>query len=64
MWQFVTCHNLGLSLTMIMDNGDQYFEKKILCPKIFIMPHVKFLIDVWQLMTLTWHHGCSYNGVE
>ncbi len=23
----VTCHNLGPSLTIIMDDGDQYFEK-------------------------------------
>jgi hypothetical protein len=26
---YATCHNLGPSLTIIMDNGDQYFEKKI-----------------------------------
>ncbi len=30
------------SLTNIMDGGDQYFEKNILCLKIFIMPCVKF----------------------
>jgi hypothetical protein len=31
MWQFfycATCHDLGQSLTIIMNNGDQYFEKK------------------------------------
>jgi hypothetical protein len=29
MWQFfycATCHNFGLSLTIILDDGDQYFE--------------------------------------
>jgi hypothetical protein len=29
MWQFfyyATCHNFGPSLTIIMDDGDQYFE--------------------------------------
>jgi len=43
MWQknyCATCHNLGPSLTIIMDNGDQYFEKKNQCLKTFIMPHV------------------------
>ncbi len=37
----VMCHNFGPSLTIIMDNGDQYFEKKIMF-KIFIMSHAKF----------------------
>ncbi len=44
MWQknyYAMCHNLRPSLTIIIDDGDQYFKKK-LCPKIFIMPHVKF----------------------
>ncbi len=30
MWNFfyyAMCHNLAPSLTIIMDNGDQYFEK-------------------------------------
>jgi hypothetical protein len=37
-------HNFGPSLTIIMNDGDQYFEKKtILCQKIFIMPH-----DIFQ----------------
>ncbi len=26
----VTCHNLGPSLTSIMDDGDQYFKKIII----------------------------------
>ncbi len=38
-----TSHNFRPSLIIIMNNGDQYFKKKIkLCLKIFIMPHVKF----------------------
>ncbi len=28
-----TCHNLELSLTIIMDDGNQYFEKKNYCQK-------------------------------
>ncbi len=55
-----TCHNLEPSLTIIMDNGDQYFEKK-LCPKISHNAMCYILTDGWQL---AWHHGCSYNGVE
>jgi hypothetical protein len=35
------CEDPKPSLTIIMDDGDQYFEKK-LCPKIFIMPLVRF----------------------
>ncbi len=38
---YATCCNLGLSLTIIMENGDQYFGKKK-CPKVFIMPCDKF----------------------
>jgi hypothetical protein len=35
------CNNLRPSLTIIMNDGDQYFEKtSFLCPKIFIMPCV------------------------
>ncbi len=33
MWQFfycVTCHNFEPSLTIIMNDGDQYFKKKIM----------------------------------
>jgi len=41
-FDYAMCHNLGPSLTIIMDDGDQYFEKKKLYPKIFIMPHVRF----------------------
>ncbi len=37
-----TCHNLRPSLTIKMANAGQYFQKKKLCPKIFIMSCVKF----------------------
>jgi hypothetical protein len=50
MWQCFycgTCHSFGPSLIVIMDDRDQYFEKKsFLCPKIFILPHVK--INRWM----------------
>jgi hypothetical protein len=40
---FGTCHSFGPSLIIIMDDGDQYLEKKIiLCLKNFIMPHVRY----------------------
>jgi hypothetical protein len=47
-----------------MDDEDKYFEKKI----IFMSKNLHsatcwILVDGWQLMTSTWHHGCSYNGV-
>ncbi len=56
-----TCHNFGPSLTIIMDDGDQCFKKKI----FFMYKNLhnvmsQILIDGWQLMMLTWHHGCSF----
>jgi hypothetical protein len=49
MWQFfyyATCHNLKPSLIIIMDNGDQYFEKKIIFLfKIFHSATCYILID-------------------
>ncbi len=30
MFNCATCHNFKPSLTIIMDDGDQYFEKKII----------------------------------
>ncbi len=42
----VTCHNFIPSLTMRMDDGDQYFEKKNkLCPKTFHNARCLILID-------------------
>ncbi len=47
-----------------MDNGDQYFEKKIIFMlKFFHITMCQILIDEWQLMTSTRHHECNYNGV-
>ncbi len=37
---YATCHNLEPSLTIIIDDGDQY--KNHLNPKNFMMPRVKF----------------------
>ncbi len=28
------CHNLGPLLTIIMNDGDQYFEKQIMCKNL------------------------------
>jgi hypothetical protein len=47
-----TCHNLSPSLTITMNDGDQYFEKKI----IFMSKNLHSA-DGWQSMTLTWHHN-------
>jgi hypothetical protein len=52
------CHNVEPSLTLIMNDGYQYFERKsFLCPKILILPHG------WQSMTLAWHHKYNYKGI-
>jgi signal transduction histidine kinase len=57
-----TSYNFGPSLTIIMGNGNQYFEKKIMSKNLHNAIS-QILIDVWQLMMLAWHHVCSYNGV-
>jgi hypothetical protein len=58
------CHNFEPSLTIIMDDGDQYFEKKIVfMSKFFHNATCYILIYGWQLMTLAWHHGWNYNWV-
>ncbi len=42
-FDYATCHNLKPSLPIKMDDGDQYFEKKInFMSKIFIVPRVIF----------------------
>jgi hypothetical protein len=56
-----TCHNFKPSLTIIMDDANQFFLKKM--SKNIHNVMCQILIYRWQLMTLTWHHGCSYNGV-
>jgi hypothetical protein len=60
----VTCHNLGPSLTSIMDDGDQYFKKIIIfMSKNLHSAMCQILIDGWQLIISAWHHECSYNGI-
>ncbi len=39
------CHNLRPSLTIIMNDGDQYFEKKIFMSKFFHSTMCQILID-------------------
>jgi hypothetical protein len=47
-----------------MNDRDQYFKKIIICmSKKFHSAMYQILIDGWQLMMLTWNHGCNYNGV-
>ncbi len=61
---YATCHNFEPSLIIIMDDGDQYFEKKIIVMSKYLHNATcQILKDEWQLMTLAWHHGCNYNGV-
>jgi len=64
LFDYVMCHNVGPSLTITMDNGSQYLEKKIIFMSInFHSATCQILIDGWQLMKPTWHYGCNYNGV-
>jgi hypothetical protein len=44
------CHNLKSSLTIIIDDGDQYFKKKIMSKNLHNAT-CQILIDGWQLMT-------------
>jgi hypothetical protein len=54
------CQNLVPSLIIIMNHGDQYFENKInFTSKSVCSATCQILIDGWQSMTLTWHHGCK-----
>jgi len=46
-----------------MDDGDQYFEMNNFNVNFFHNATCQILMDGWQLMTLTWHHGCSYNVI-
>ncbi len=47
-----TCHNLKPSLTIIMDDGDQYLKKTIMSKKIHSATW-QILMDGWQLM-MSW----------
>ncbi len=58
----VMCHNFRPSSTIIINDGDQYFEKKIMS-KFFHSAMCQIIVNGWQLMMSTWHHGCSYNGI-
>ncbi len=57
------CHNLEPPLIIIMDNREKKFEKDIMSKNLHNVT-CQILINGWQLMTSTWHHGCIYNGVE
>jgi hypothetical protein len=57
-----TCHSFKPSLTIIMDNGNQYFEEKIMS-KILHNPMCQILINGWQLMMSIWLHECNYYEV-
>jgi len=46
-----TCHNLEPSLTIIMDDGNQYVEKINFMPKTFHSATCQILTDGWQLIT-------------
>jgi hypothetical protein len=67
MWQknyYATCHNFGSLLIIIINDGDQYVESKIIfMSKNLHSVKCQILIDRWQSMMLTWHHGYNYNGV-
>jgi len=58
---YAMCHNFEPSLIIIMDDGDQYFEKKISI--FFHSATCQIFIDGWQLMMSSSHNVCNYNGV-
>ncbi len=58
----VTCHNFEPSLAIIMNDGDQYFEKKIMFKNLYNTTCQKNL-NGKQLIMSTCHNGCNYNGV-
>jgi hypothetical protein len=55
-------HIFGTSLTIIIENGDQYFFLKKKYPKILIVPHVKFywMMKINNVNMMLWY---SCNGV-
>jgi hypothetical protein len=56
---FIMCHvyNFGPSLTIIMNDKDQYFEKIIFLSKQIHSATCYILIYGWQSMTSSLHHG-------
>jgi len=64
MWQknyYAMCHNLGPSLTIIIDNGNQYFKK--IRSKNCHSATFQILMNGWKLVTSTWHYGCSCSAI-
>ncbi len=45
----VMCHNLKLSLTIIMNDGDQYFKNKIIFMSKNLQCHVSNF-NIWMTM--------------
>jgi hypothetical protein len=65
MWQFfyyAMCYSFGLSLTIIINDVDQYFKKTIKSKKIHSAT-CQILMDEWKLIMSTSHYGCSCNGI-
>ncbi len=54
-YYYAMCHNLKPSSTIIVNDGDQYFEKKIICPNFFIVPHGSKFFKVYQNLVTTSH---------
>ncbi len=60
---YATCHNFGPILKIVINDGDQYFENKIIfMSKNLHSAMCQSLINRWQSMMLTLHHGYNYNG--
>jgi hypothetical protein len=59
---YAMCHNCGPPLTIIMNDENQYFKKKKIMSKNLYSTMCQIVINGWQSMMLTWHHGCNYNG--
>jgi len=60
MWQFfycATCHNFESSLTIILNDGDQYFKKTFIQKSLYATCEI--LMDGWKLVMVAWYHGCS-----
>ncbi len=59
---YATCHNLGPSLTIIIDDGNQYIYI-FLKAKNLHNATCQILMDGWKLVISTWHYGYNCNGV-
>jgi hypothetical protein len=57
---YATCHNLKPSLTITIDDWDQYFKKRIIFKsKNLHNVMCQILMDGWKSITSAWHRGCS-----